>query len=48
MINWLYMVKRSRDLLVLIANVMSILNYILYTTYSIAFIWMIRKKALSS
>lgn len=48
MINWLYMVKRSRNILVLLANVMSILNYILYTTYSIAFIWMIRRKALSS
>jgi len=45
MANWLYHMRQYRHLSYLLANVMSVLNYVLYATYSIAFIWMIRKKA---
>jgi hypothetical protein len=47
MINWLYFFKPDRNSLVMLSNVMSVLNYILYTTYALAFLWMIRKKASS-
>jgi hypothetical protein len=43
--NWLfYSLKAKRTLAVLI-NVMSIFNYVLYSTYLIAFVWMTLKKA---
>jgi hypothetical protein len=47
MANWLYFVKGYKDTVIILANVMSVLNYILYSTYTIAFLWMIRKKAYS-
>jgi len=42
--NWLFYVKGYKGVVHMLVNVMSILNYILYTTYTIAFIWIIRKK----
>jgi hypothetical protein len=45
--NWLYSVKGYKNVIIILQNVMSILNYILYSTYTIAFVWMIRKKAYS-
>lgn len=41
--NWLWFYKNDKNTVLLLANVMSVLNYILYSTYTIAFIWM-RKK----
>lgn len=46
MANWLYHSEKYKYLGEALANVMSVLNYVLYTTYSIAFLWMIRKKAI--
>lgn len=43
--NWLYYsMEGGRDILIVLINVMSIFNFVLYTTYSIAFVWMILKK----
>lgn len=47
MSNWLYMVNEHRNILYMFWNVMSILNYILYTTYTVVFLWMIQKKVSS-
>ena len=45
MANWLYFVKGSKATVTVLANVMSVLNYILYSVYTIAFIWIMRMKA---
>lgn len=37
--NWLYFHLRRVDLVQVLANVMSILNYLLYTTYAVCFLW---------
>jgi len=42
--NWLFYEKGYKNLIQIISNAMSILNYVLYSTYTIAFLWMIRKK----
>ncbi|MEO5599943.1 MAG: hypothetical protein ABIR06_03350 [Cyclobacteriaceae bacterium] len=42
--NWLYYSLERKDILIVLINVMSIFNYILYSTYSMAFVWMILKK----
>ena len=43
--NWLYYsMEGGRDMLIVLINVMSIFNFVLYTTYSLAFVWMILKK----
>ena len=47
MSNWLYFVRTNTDILFMMQNVMSVLNYILYTTYTIVFIWMIQRKGYS-
>lgn len=47
MINWMAYLKPEKSSMQILSNVMSILNYILYTTYTIAFLWMIRKGAYS-
>jgi len=47
MINWLAYFKPGKSLFQILSNAMSIMNYILYSTYVIGFIWMIRKKAYS-
>ena len=47
MANWLYYTNRYKEfkgIYSALTNLMSIMNYILYTTYSIAFLWMARKK----
>jgi hypothetical protein len=44
MSNWLYNTQEYRDIYFLLIKAMSVLNYILYTTYSIAFIWILQKK----
>lgn len=44
MSNWLYFVSSYKNIVRMFANVMSILNYVLYSTYTIAFIWMILRK----
>lgn len=45
--NWLYFVTTHKDILMMLANVMSVLNYILYTTYTAMFLWMIQRKGYS-
>jgi hypothetical protein len=47
MSNWLYFVTTHKDILMMLANVMSVLNYILYTTYTVMFLWMIQRKGYS-
>lgn len=47
MSNWLYFVATHKDILMMLANVMSVLNYILYTTYTAMFLWMIQRKGYS-
>lgn len=42
--NWLYFVKGYKTTVRILVNVMSVLNIILYGTYTIAFLWMARKK----
>jgi len=42
--NWLFYVKGYKEAVRILVNVMSVLNYVLYTTYTISFIWIIRKK----
>jgi hypothetical protein len=44
MTNWLYNTHEYRNIYFLLVKVMSVLNYILYSTYSIAFIWILQKK----
>jgi len=41
---WLYFKMGYTNAVKILVNVMSILNYILYSTYSLVFIWIIRKK----
>ena len=45
MANWMYHNKEYKDILRMLKNVMSILNYVLYSTYTISFIWIMRKKS---
>jgi hypothetical protein len=44
MSNWLASIGGSNNIVILFRNVMSILNYVLYTTYTITFIWIILRK----
>lgn len=49
MANWLYYTNRFTEykgIYTALTEVMSVTNYILYTTYSIAFIWMARAKVI--
>ena len=43
--NWLYRVKAYRKAMIMYIDAMSILNYVLYATYTIVFIWMTRMKS---
>lgn len=45
--NWLYFTIGYKDAVLILVRVMSILNYILYGTYTIAFIWILQRKAYS-
>jgi hypothetical protein len=45
--NWLHYIRHNKEVQVVLANVMSVLNYTLYTTYTFAFIWILRKKEFS-
>jgi hypothetical protein len=45
--NWLYYTMGYKNTVFILVNVMSVLNYILYGTYTIAFLWMIKKKGYS-
>ncbi|SKC58558.1 hypothetical protein [Ohtaekwangia koreensis] len=47
MSNWLYFVTTHKDLLLMMQNGMSVLNYVLYTTYTVMFLWMIQRKGYS-
>ena len=40
MANWLYYTAGMKDLVLILGYVMSILNYLLYTTYTVCFVWM--------
>lgn len=42
--NWLYQSLRGKEILIVLINVMSVFNFILYGTYSIAFVWMTLRK----
>ncbi len=42
--NWLYQTFRREEIVIALINVMSIFNYILYGTYSIAFVWITLRK----
>jgi hypothetical protein len=44
MSNWLHFIQKQKGFVTVMINVMSILNFILYTTYTISFIWMRLKK----
>ncbi|WP_333819658.1 hypothetical protein [Ohtaekwangia sp.] len=44
MSNWLYIVTTYKNILQMLVNVMSIMNYVLYTTYTVMFLWMIQRK----
>lgn len=44
MSNWLYFVKGNKAAVMVLVNVMSVMNIILYSTYTIAFLWMTQKK----
>lgn len=44
MANWLYSTHGYKNVYLVLIQAMSILNYMLYTTYSIVFIWIIQKK----
>lgn len=43
--NWLYYTMKRPDILNVFVNVMTVFNYILYSTYTIVFLWIIRRKA---
>ena len=45
--NWLWFEKGDKNTVMILHNVMSILNYILYSVYTIAFIWMKMKGSYS-
>jgi hypothetical protein len=42
--NWLYQSMQGKQVLIVLINVMSVFNFILYGTYSLAFVWMTLKK----
>jgi hypothetical protein len=44
MSNWLYFIQTQEKITQILINVMAIFNYILYATYTLAFLWMSRKK----
>lgn len=44
MANWQFQTKAYENIHLILANVMSIMNYVLYTVYSISFLWIIRRK----
>ena len=46
--NWLFYDLGRPDLVKALANVMSILNYLLYGTYTVCFVWISTTKASSS
>lgn len=41
--NWLWFEKGEKQMVLVLQTVMSILNYVLYSTYTIAFLWMKKK-----
>ncbi|MEX1241358.1 MAG: hypothetical protein WEB30_16670 [Cyclobacteriaceae bacterium] len=43
MSNWLHFLEAPENTKLILVSVMSVFNYILYTTYSLAFLWMILK-----
>ncbi|HEY0744829.1 MAG TPA: hypothetical protein VGD40_25355 [Chryseosolibacter sp.] len=43
--NWLYYTMKRPDILKILVNVMTVFNYILYSTYTFVFLWMVQKKA---
>jgi hypothetical protein len=45
--NWLYYTMKRGDILGIFVNAMTIYNYVLYTAYTIIFIWMTRQSSLS-
>lgn len=45
--NWLWFEKGQKQTVIVLQTVMSILNYILYSTYTIAFAWMKKKGSYS-
>jgi hypothetical protein len=45
--NWLYFVIGYKAAVLVLINVMSILNYVLYGTYTMVFIWIILRKGYS-
>ncbi|MFZ6009593.1 MAG: hypothetical protein ACOYXT_04535 [Bacteroidota bacterium] len=47
MSNWLYFVQQYENMLQILISVMSVFNYVLYSTYTIAFLWMTLKKDFS-
>ena len=42
--NWLYYTLKRGDIIDVLISVMSLFNYVLYTTYTVAFVWMILRK----
>ncbi len=42
--NWLYSVNNQYDMVQVFTNVSTVLNYLLYTTYTAAFLWIRAKK----
>jgi len=44
MSNWLYYIQDQKSVRLILINVMSVFNYILYGTYTIVFVWMMLKK----
>lgn len=47
MSNWLYFIHKQKEFVQIMISVMSVFNYILYSTYTIAFLWMSLKKVYS-
>jgi hypothetical protein len=43
MSNWLHFFKAPQTIVKALINVMSVFNYILYSIYTLSFLWMIRK-----
>jgi hypothetical protein len=44
MSNWLYFIQTQKEITQILINVMAIFNYILYSTYTLTFLWMRLKK----
>lgn len=44
MSNWLYFIQSQKEVTAVLINVMTIFNYILYSTYTFVFLWMSLKK----